>query len=191
MFVVIQYPFVDSRMLKKDSSDIFFPNLFRKKPTQRCYFRFLGAEKLRVDAEDFPQGEKSYFNSNAVASFLPKSQSPLHKVVFNRFYADDLSFHYDIGLHGYAYSTKIDFFIRELMEIPRLKVTSRFDSRERNFSPYTFFEEILWIYQYATTSKKKIEYHVHRFKLGLYLALQQLLSNTVLMKLNRLQKLDG
>lgn len=152
MFSVIQYPFIDTRLLNASTpSGNFFPQQFRRQTTQNRYFRFLGSEKLRRYAEDFPRGEQTYFDSKTSVTFLPVA--PLKKGVFKRLYADDLSLHYDIGLYG-SHWGKCNSFIRRLMETPRLKVTSRFEPEECVFSPYAFFDELLQIYQYATTSKK-------------------------------------
>lgn len=151
-FAVIQYPFIDTRLLNvSNPSGYFFPQQFRRQTTRNRYFRFLGPEKLRRYAEDFPNGEQTYFDSKAAVTFCPVT--PLKKGVFKRLYADDLSLHYDIGLYGPHFG-KYNRLIRRLMETPRLKVTSRFEPRECVFSPYTFFDKLLQIYQYATTSKK-------------------------------------
>lgn len=161
MFAVIQYPFVDTRLLNAaGSQNSFFPPQFQSRITQNHYFRFLGEEKLRRAPESLPEKERTYFDSKAAISFLPASHVPLQKGVFKRLYTDDFSLHYDIGLHGFydsfcaPYYGKYGSFIRDLMEAPRLRVTRRFEHIERHFSLYTFFDELLRIYQYATTSKK-------------------------------------
>jgi len=158
MFAVIQYPFIDTRLLNEECpTGSFFPQQFHRHPARSRYFRFLGPEKLRRCSEDFPEGEKNYFDSKAAVSFLPASQEPMGKGVFKRLYADGLSLHYDIGLYarlGQFFLSECRPFVRELMETPRLKVTSRFEYRECEFSLYTFFDELLRLYQYATTSKK-------------------------------------
>lgn len=160
MFAVIQYPFIDTRLLNAAGlQNSFFPPQFQPRMTQNRYFRFLGEEKLRRAPESLPKKERTYFDSKAAISFLPASHAPLKKGVFKRLYADDFSLHYDIGLYGFygmlhPYYGEYDSFIRELMETPRLKVTRRFEPSGREFSLYTFFDELLQIYQYATTSKK-------------------------------------
>lgn len=161
MFAVIQYPFIDTRLLNAASpQNSFFPHKFTPHITQNHYFRFLGEEKLRKTSEELPKEESTYFDSKAAIAFLPASQAPLQKGVFKRLYTDNFSLHYDIGLYGFysslfsPYVGKYDPFIRDLMETPRLKVTRRFEHSKRAFSLYTFFDELLQIYQYATTSKK-------------------------------------
>nr|WP_325212323.1 hypothetical protein [uncultured Oscillibacter sp.] len=162
MFAVIQYPFIDTRLLNAAGpKNSFFPPQFTpQRITQNRYFRFLGEEKLRRAPESLPEKERTYFDSRTAISFLPAPQAPLQKGVFKRLYTDVFSLHYDIGLYGFydgllfPYSGEYDSVARELMEAPRLKVTKRFEHGEQEFSLYTFFDELLRIYQYATTSKK-------------------------------------
>lgn len=156
MFAVVQYPFVDYRMLydAESRSHNFFPQSFPRQTEQRRYFRFLGAEKLRRSSEELPQGEQRFFYSRTMIRFLSVIGEPLPKGVFSRLYADGLSLHYDIGLYGRSVPDWDWRFIQNLMNRPRLRITSRFEPKGRVFSFYTFFNELLRLYQYATTSKK-------------------------------------
>lgn len=156
MFAVVQYPFVDYRMLYDAESrpHNFFPQSFPRQTEQRRYFRFLGAEKLRRSFEEFPQGEQRFFYSRTMIRFLPAIGEPLPTGVFSRLYADGLSLHYDIGLYGRSVPDWDWRFIQDLMNKPRLRITSRFEPKGRVFSFYKFFNELLRLYQYATTSKK-------------------------------------
>lgn len=152
MFAIIQYPFIDTRLLNTPApTDSFFPHRFPKPIDKSLYFRFLGSEKLRRSAEGLPKGERTYFASKAAVTLLPGA--PLRDGVFTRLYADELSLHFDAGFHG-SYTGAWDSFLREFLETPRLKVTSRFLDKEHVFAPYSFFDELLRIYQYATRSKK-------------------------------------
>lgn len=159
MFCVVQYPFVDLRILfPENSRDCFFPQQFPRKTNQTRYFRFLGAEKLRRNADILPNGEQSYFNTIATLKFLKSPTLPttfICKPVFNRLFAENLSLHYDIGLHGFTLPQLGSQFTKGLLNTPRLKVTKHFEPNDLIFNLNDFFEELLRIYQYATSSKIK------------------------------------
>ena len=176
MFIIAQIPFVDFRILSKDTKeDCFFPNMFDRNIGKSTYYRFLGSEHVGKKTNNgIPNLDRQFFDSTKLLSlskdkFIGKEYYE-PTLLFSRFFTDKYSFHFDIGIREhYSFENKrnLDMFLREFILSPFFKI-NRFNNNNSLYTLIGLTKEIQQIYLYATKSKTtptEIN-HIHQIKIG-------------------------
>ncbi len=117
MFIIIQIPFVDLRVIQKaDARQCFFPHKFMNRTGKKVYFRHFGSKHFRQHADGLPQSECCYFDARRMIKLNNIDLSS--RLVFARLFAEDFFLHFDIGIR---ISNHIDQ--KDLMDIIKKIVT--------------------------------------------------------------------
>lgn len=159
VFIIAQIPFVDVRLLLKEDLDgCFFPNTFNGHYDKARYYRFLGSEKNRFGPNGLPMSERTFFNSRSILYNKKKYtdySSYLLQLLFARFFTENYSFHFDIGIRIKTEPEhSLDQFAKRLLEYPFLGINDKCRKKHKAYSILGVSEEIKKIYIYATSSKR-------------------------------------
>ena len=158
MFIIIQIPFVDLRLLQKQKSEAsFFPNQFANRTNKPVYYRHFGAKHYRNNSENLPTSEHSFFDSYNLLKLNKAVNNAAGwrcRLVFARLFADDFFFHFDIGVRVKANNEGdvlklmpiIQHFFKEELFVSAKKITSN-----RKYNLYTLRQYLESVYLYATT----------------------------------------
>ena len=151
IFIIIQIPFVDFRLLKNEKNEkYFFPHTWTREP---IYYRFFGHKTIRKNSDSFPLCEQTFYKPQKpkkIFSYI-NHDSINAKIVFTRLLSDNFFFHIDIGIKIINANNKTDpiqtinnLFSKGFLYAPPLKKILPFSIKEF----HTYIENL---YNYATT----------------------------------------
>jgi hypothetical protein len=163
MFVIIQIPFVDFRLLKKEEEEektFFFPHQFIKRAKGRICYRYFGFSKGRYNSDDLHPSEQNFFDSQKLLKIKYNSEDKYkYKLIFARLFADDFFFHFDIGIRiQFKNATdKIDLSsLGQNLFDKNIFVPSKQNRAGGPFNIFSLRQYIESLYLYATTHTKSL-----------------------------------
>ena len=155
MFITVQMPFVDFRLLDKNpSKNYFYPNFFMQKGTaNKTYYRFLGSRAARTQSLNLPLSEKEFFDSTNSLKLKIAENNYNASIIFSRLYCDRFFFHFDFGIKIESEKVKNKDILKVVNDIFSAIYTN--DRRPDIKNPIINFPDIkqylIAIYRYATT----------------------------------------
>lgn len=166
MFVIVQIPFVDFRILSspqiKEYEDYFLPNTFERDLEKVLYYRFFGRERNRYNPSELPLSERRFFDSQKLVSLKYKGFIGKHKyyphLVFSRFFEEEQCFHFDIGIReAYRFidtPQDLNRFAKDFLSSPLFQIHQRYEKKDVSYDIIGLAKKVREIYLYATSSKK-------------------------------------
>lgn len=153
MFIVLQFPFVDLRLIQKqEGKQFFYPNKFKERTSKKVYYRHFGSKHYREKTDGLPQSEYCFYNSKKILK-LDESIAPNCTLVFARLFAEEFFFHFDIGIRVTDNSEQqIDLlkYIEELLK-KNIFITLGNICNESSLNIESIKSYIESLYIYATT----------------------------------------
>lgn len=159
MFIIIQFPFVDLRLLDKHTykdTSFLFPNQLGNLGKSPIYYHYFGYNRFRYNFDQLPSSEHSFFQNQKLLKMV---QTPdyKYKLVFTRLFTDDFFFHFDIGIRVTPKNNSDKINVAQL--IGKLLTENIFTtlgsfSKHSNYSFLALQQYIASLYVYATTNAK-------------------------------------
>ncbi len=152
MFITLQIPFVDLRLLRADRDpNCFFPHTWVSGPG---YYRHFGARHGRTDCEELPPPEHTFFQAKRMLTSL-RHETLNTRLVYARLFADRFFFHFDIGIKVFEYGAaqKPLPLLQDLWKHGRLHAPS-LKQKQISLNEHSLWPYIKDLYLYATTYVK-------------------------------------
>ena len=191
MFVIMQIPFVDKRLLSKTKSDSFlFPN--ERGQNNSAFYRHIGPKGFRNEFSSLPLSEHNFFGGKRLLKIEPNINYK-YKIIFSRLYVDDFFLQFDIGididtdslrepinlLNLIKHLTQNDIFLawkyidkngaknyKNAQKVKSKEESAEIYKVETSFNFFSLQKHIESLYIYATTKTKEFkqainENHLH------------------------------